>query len=129
MSHLLEAPQLYRLLSKYITDVNLRTKIVFRAKRTLKFDKREETGQKSSATVQCCGWDQCYLVGAAKLLRKLEAISFPVLYSGKIALGDLEKVRLKARTTVTKAPRFLNGIQSLGLYKKALREIRSVNDL
>ncbi len=122
MSQIQEAPQLYNLLSRYLTDTKLRAKIVFRAKRKLRFQK------KASRSTECCGWDQCYLTGASRLLSKLESINFPLLYSGKLAQGDLERAKHIARTSLAEMPHFLTGHDSLALYKKSLKEMYIANN-
>lgn len=119
MARSMDSSQLYYHLRKYLTDPTLRRKIVYRAKRTL-------PGARKSAE-DGCGWDQCYFTGAVKILRKLDKIDFPVLYSGKVSVEDLPRVKHIARTSIVKLPCFLSGPNGVASYSRALQEMKREN--
>ena len=121
MSQLLNVSELHFLLSKYIRNDKFRAKIVFRAKRSLRFQGKNDQG------MECCGWDQCYLTGAINLLKNLNDVDFILLHSGKIAQVDMERTKHIARTSISKMPWFLTRHSSLVTYKKLLREMYIAN--
>ena len=119
MARSMDSSELHSHLSKYLTDSVLRDKVVYRAKRTLQ-------GAKSSSE-DGCGWDQCYFAGAVKILRRLGKIDFTLLYSGKVSIEDLPKVKHIARTSILKLPHFLSGQSGVTSYSLALQEIKREN--
>lgn len=68
--------------------------------------------------------DQIYLEGAVNILRRRKEINFQALYSGKIALEDLDRMQKKLRTMSLKFPWFF---QDLGEYSRALDIIAEFN--
>ena len=70
--------------------------------------------------------DQVYLEGAVMILKKRKEINFEGLYSGKIALEDLERFQKKLRMMSLKLPWFLNDKEE---YMKALDRISDFNHI
>ncbi|XP_033095961.1 uncharacterized protein KIAA0895-like [Anneissia japonica] len=108
--------QLYDHLGLYVKDSNYRWKLVMRVKRVL--DDVNDLGG--------YGKDQCYFTGAVQLLRSIDEIDFPLLYSGRICVEELPRVRRLARLECIKLPSFL---QDVTKYKKELWNIAVMNDL
>lgn len=63
--------------------------------------------------------------GAVRILRKADDIDFKLLYSGKLCLDELQRIKRIRRASV-KLPHFL---VNAALYKQALKEMLYVNGL
>ncbi len=70
--------------------------------------------------------DQAYLEGAVAILRRRHEINFEALYSGKIALEDLERLQRRVRTCGMRLPWFLREKEK---YVRALDRIAEFNHL
>ena len=69
----------------------------------------------------------CYTFpGAVEILRNIDQIDFPLLYSGRLCFDELSRVRRLARMDCIKLPRFLKDIEK---YKRTLRQIAILNGL
>ncbi|XP_071956157.1 microtubule-associated tyrosine carboxypeptidase 1-like [Antedon mediterranea] len=108
--------QLYDHLGTYVRDSNYRWKLVMRVKRVL--DDVNDVGG--------YGKDQCYFTGAVQLLRNIDETDFVLLYSGRIAVEELPRIRRLARMNCIKLPTFL---QDVAKYKQNLWNIAVVNNL
>ncbi|XP_071818934.1 microtubule-associated tyrosine carboxypeptidase 1-like [Apostichopus japonicus] len=108
--------ELFEHLESYLLDSDVRWKLVMRVKRYL-----PDPNMKGGT-----GKDQCYFRGAVDILRKLDRIDFEVLYSGKVALEDLPRVRHSARLTSIKLPPFM---KDKATYTSHLRKIALLNDI
>lgn len=60
--------------------------------------------------------DQAYFKGAVEILKHLDEVDFGRLYSGQIALQDLDKVHFLLRKELVRLPRFLNSAEKLQAY-------------
>jgi len=70
--------------------------------------------------------DQAYLEGAVSILRRRNEINFEDLYSGKIALEDLNRLQKYIRKDGMKLPWFL---KDKAKYMAALDRIAEVNNI
>jgi hypothetical protein len=70
-------------------------------------------------------WIQTVFSGAVKILRQAREIDFKLLYSGKLCLDELNRIKRIRRASI-KLPHFL---QDIALYRHALREICYINGL
>lgn len=61
-----------------------------------------------------------------EILRNIDNIDFHVLYSGKVCIDEIPRVRRVARTDCIKTPKFLADIER---YKKTLRYMAYINGL
>ena len=67
----------------------------------------------------------CYVpLGVVEILRNIENIDFQVLYSGKVSVDEIPRVRRVARTDCIKTPKFLADLEH---YKKTLRYMAYIN--
>ena len=67
-----------------------------------------------------------YISGAVEILRNVENIDFPLLFSGKICVDELNRIKRLARMDCIKLPLFL---QDLEKYKKSLKQMAMANGL
>ena len=107
---------LYKDLERYIDNPERRFRACLRVKRGLSYTDKPGGMYK----------DQVYLEGAVMLLRKRNEINFDHLYSGKIALENLEKLNKVIKTVGMKLPWFLKNKK---MYLKALDRIAEVNHI
>ncbi|XP_072021972.1 microtubule-associated tyrosine carboxypeptidase 1-like [Amphiura filiformis] len=108
--------ELFDHLQFYIRDCNLRWKYVMRVKRGL-HDTNDVGGY---------GKDQCYFTGAVDILRNIDKIDFNLLYSGKVCIDELPRVKRIARLDCLKLPNFMRNMDE---YRKQLKYIATVNGL
>ena len=102
-------------------DPDIRKKIVLRAKRgnsDRPGDSRSHVG---------CGWDQCYFIGAVKILRCLDKIDFTVMHSGKLPVEEVDHIARVAKTYVLKLPHFISSPENLAAYTRTLIEMKQAN--
>lgn len=108
--------ELFDHLKRYIIDSEMRWKYVMRVKRYL-----PDPNMKGGS-----GKDQCYFKGAVDILQNLDEIDFDVLFSGKIALDDLPRVKHSARLSLIKLPGFMKDKEA---YISSLRKIALLNEI
>jgi len=108
--------ELFDHLGQYVNNPDVRWRHVMRIKRGLK-DPNEVGGY---------GNDQCYFEGAVEILRNIENIDFFTLYSGRICIDEIQRIKRMARTNCLKIPKFLRDIEK---YKRTLRQIGYLNML
>ena len=121
MAQRMESSELFDHLQTYVLDPDIRKKIVLRAKRgssDTPGDGRSHVG---------CGWDQCYFIGAVKILRRLDKIDFTVMHSGKLPVEEVDHVARIAKTSVLKLPHFISNSENLALYTRTLVEMKQAN--
>jgi len=109
--------ELFHDLEQYIESPTLRYWHCVRCKRGV-FDQNEPGSS---------GKNQAYLEGAVKILRNIDNIDFTLLYSGKIPIEKLSRVKLVARTAGIKLPSFL--INNLDDYRWKLKRIGRLNGI
>ena len=102
-------------LGRYIDNISIRRSIVRRLKSETGLDK---IGGRTK--------DLCYFAGAVKLLRRLEELDIGLLFSGKVAIEDLHRVRRISRTCSVPIPSFASDIPR---YVAVLHEMRRANEL
>jgi len=68
--------------------------------------------------------DVVLTAGALNLLRNLETIDWPALYSGEICIDEVQRVRRVARRDIIALPTFLADVDK---YRAQLRQIALVN--
>lgn len=122
MAQIMDTDELYSHIQCYILDPDIRRKIVLRAKRSHRLPSKG-TGYFG------CGWDQCYFIGAVKMLRQLDNIDFTLMHSGKLSVEDCERVGRLAKTSVLKLPQFICTEENARLYCCTLAEIKATNFL
>lgn len=142
MANRMDSDQLYHHLSNYIDDHKFRSKIVFRVKRRSRSGRPpllDAQGERCSTEESGCGWDQCYFTGAIKILRRLCEVDLSLLYSGRLAVEDLDRVKRIARISIIKLPWFLwssegglgpcsgGGGGQVATYEQTLWQIKRVN--
>ncbi|CAM9114326.1 unnamed protein product, partial [Hapterophycus canaliculatus] len=71
-----------------------------------------------------CGKAQVYLEGAVEILQAVDRIDFHLLYSGKVPLSKLDRVKNIARSSLVTLPKF---VQDQQMYKAVLRQIGRLN--
>ncbi|XP_019646994.1 PREDICTED: uncharacterized protein KIAA0895-like [Branchiostoma belcheri] len=108
---------LFHHLETFIKDVHQRWKIVLRIKCGLPDPAKDLGG---------CGKDQAYFAGAVEILRNLETIDFHLLYSGKVCIDELPRIRRLARRDCIKLPHFLLDQEA---YRKKLRQMAAINNI
>jgi len=111
--------QLYKELEVYVPEAKRRFRLCCRVKRGL-----VDTAEPGAFNV-----DQAYFKGAVDILRKMDSINFERLYSGQVALEDLDKVHFLVRKEVLRLPKFLNSASSLKTYLKHCRQMVEDNRL
>ena len=102
-------------LSKYIENIGIRQSIIRRLKAETGLDK---TGGRTK--------DLCYFTGTVKLLRKLDDLDIGLLFSGKVSVEDLPRVKRISRTCSVPIPSFASDIPR---YVAVLQEMRRANEL
>ncbi|XP_078618643.1 microtubule-associated tyrosine carboxypeptidase 1-like [Branchiostoma floridae x Branchiostoma japonicum] len=117
MSTEMSFSDLFHHLETFIKDVHQRWKIVMRIKCGLPDPAKDLGG---------CGKDQAYFAGAVEILRNLEVIDFHLLYSGKVCIDELPRIRRLARRDCIKLPHFLLDQEA---YRKKLRQMAAVNNI
>jgi hypothetical protein len=115
-AHYISFAELYKDLEKYIDSPKRRFRACLRVKRGVVYTGRPGGLYK----------DQIYLEGAVKILRKRKEIDFKLLYAGKIALDDVERMQKKTRTNDLKYPWYLQDTQT---YLNALDRIAAFNNI
>ena len=65
-------------------------------------------------------------VGAVQVLRQVNEIDFKLLYTGRVSLDELQRIKRLARLDCLKLPHFLKDIST---YKRTLNEIALLNGL
>eukprot|EP00826_Nyctotherus_ovalis_P042100 TRINITY_DN4297_c0_g2_i1.p1 TRINITY_DN4297_c0_g2~~TRINITY_DN4297_c0_g2_i1.p1 ORF type:complete len:507 (-),score=120.35 TRINITY_DN4297_c0_g2_i1:51-1571(-) len=115
-AHGLSFAELYKDLEKYIDCPKRRFRACLRVKRGVVYTGRPGGLYK----------DQIYLEGAVKILRKRKEIDFKLLYAGKIAIDDVERMQKKIKTADLKFPWFLKDEQA---YLNALDKIAEFNGI
>ncbi|XP_028413347.1 uncharacterized protein KIAA0895-like [Dendronephthya gigantea] len=115
MSIQMSFKELFDHLVLYIRDPDQRWKHVLRVKRDLE----DCSGYGGS------GKDQVYFTGAVKLLREAKETDFRLLYSGKLCIDELNRVKRVRRRSI-KLPHFMHEFPE---YRHALREMCFVNCL
>ncbi|CAM9258070.1 unnamed protein product [Ascophyllum nodosum] len=73
-----------------------------------------------------CGKGQVYLEGAVAILRSVDTIDFHLLYSGKVPLSKLARVKNIVRRSLVTLPKF---VQDQAKYKATLRQIGRLNGI
>eukprot|EP00058_Branchiostoma_floridae_P013636 XP_002599124.1 hypothetical protein BRAFLDRAFT_81790 [Branchiostoma floridae] len=71
-------------------------------------------------------WVPALLYCAVEILRNLEVIDFHLLYSGKVCIDELPRIRRLARRDCIKLPHFLLDQEA---YRKKLRQMAAVNNI
>ncbi|CAH1229104.1 KIAA0895L [Branchiostoma lanceolatum] len=108
---------LFHHLETYIKDVHQRWKIVMRIKCGLPDPAKDLGG---------CGKDQAYFAGAVEILRNLDSIDFHLLYSGKVCIDELPRIKRLARRDCVKLPHFVLDQEA---YRKKLRQMAAINNI
>ena len=122
MAQRMDTDELHSHLRMYVLDPDVRRKIVLRAKRSY--------GKKPSRSSHCgSGWDQCYFIGAVKILQQMDTTDFTLMHSGKLSLEDCEHVGRVAKTKVLKLPQFISTDDNVRNYYSILAEIKRANFL
>lgn len=111
--------ELYHKLKPYVIDPKRCFRCCVRAKR----------GLRDTSLPGAFNADQCYFVGAMRILRSIDHIDFRLLYCGSIALEDLPSICFKARKQVIRLPEFLATDKDLQNYRRQLHLIRQANDI
>lgn len=125
MAQTMDTDELFSHIQCYVLDPDIRRKIVLRAKRS----HHEKRGKGARSSYSGCGWDQCYFIGAVKMLRQLDTIDFTLMHSGKLSLEDCERVGRLAKTDVLKLPQFIATEENVRSYCRILAEIKVANFL
>jgi len=115
-AHYMSFAELYKDLEKYIDSPKRRFRACLRVKRGVVYTGRPGGLYK----------DQIYLEGAVKILRKRKEIDFKLLYAGKIAIDDVERMQKKIKTNDLKYPWYLKNEQA---YLNVLDKIASFNKI
>ena len=117
MANLLSFEDLYKDLEKYIDDGERRWSECLRVKRGF----MEQTGP------GCFCKDQVYLKGAIQILRERRNLDFRLLYSGKLCLEDIPRMKSLVRIDLDKVqlPYFIQDDPED--YMRELDEIERVN--
>ncbi len=123
MAQKMDTDELFSHIERYVLDPDIRRKIVLRAKRSHHLKLSRGTGSSHSG----CGWDQCYFIGAVKILRQLGNIDLTLMHSGKLSLEDCERVGRLAKTDILKLPQFISTEENVRSYCRALAEIKTTN--
>src|SRR5258708_961452 len=110
---------LYEHLKQYIDDRDRRWNITLRAKR----------GMTDTSLPGAIGKDQIYIRGVMKVIAWLEENEYDptVLYFGKVALEDVERVKAISPNFVPVLPAFLK--EGKDQYKKWIQAIKKQNEL
>nr|XP_006813054.1 PREDICTED: uncharacterized protein KIAA0895-like [Saccoglossus kowalevskii] len=108
--------ELYDHLQHYLQHPEHRWRHVMRVKR----------GLENPNALGGYGKDQCYFAGTVEILRNIDNIDFNLLYSGKICLDEVNRVRRVARTRSLRLPHFMQDIEQ---YKKRLKYMARINGL
>lgn len=116
MSQKMSFKELFDHLGRFISCKETRWRYVLRVKRLLT-DPNGIGGH---------GGDQVYLEGAIKILQNLENLDFNVLYSGKLAIEDVNRVKRMARMDCLRLPRFMKNVNK---YKRILKKIAAINEI
>lgn len=111
--------ELFSELRGHIPDPARRWQLCCRIKRGLK-----DTSQAGSFCM-----DQAYFKGAVEILRRLEEVDFPRLYSGQLALQDLDKVQFLLRLQAIQLPHFMNSAEKLEAYKEHCHKLICENQI
>ncbi|CAD5117856.1 DgyrCDS6601 [Dimorphilus gyrociliatus] len=110
LSETMTFKELFDHLGRYLSCKDTRWRYVLRVKRLLP-DPNAAGGH---------GGDQVYFEGAITILKNLDSIDFNVLYSGKVVLSDLNRVKRLARMNCLRLPRFMKNVAK---YKRSLHRI------
>eukprot|EP00397_Hematodinium_sp_SG-2012_P003020 GEMP01003028.1.p1 GENE.GEMP01003028.1~~GEMP01003028.1.p1 ORF type:complete len:873 (+),score=169.69 GEMP01003028.1:1594-4212(+) len=105
--------ELFVELEPYMPDPKRRFRMCCRVKRGL-----VDTSEPGAFNI-----DQAYFKGAVDILRNLNAVDFGRLYSGQVALEDLDKVHFLIRKEVLRLPKFLNSEERFRKYIKHCKEM------
>jgi len=108
--------ELFESLAKYVDNPKRRFKICVRAKRGL------ENTSMSGGLYK----DKAYFEGAVKILQKRREIDFELLYSGKISIDDLQKIKTfkDINRESIKLPKFIKDKEK---YMEVLDKISEIN--
>jgi len=109
--------ELYKKMEIYNPDPKRRFRMCCRIKRGLR-----DTSEPGAFNI-----DQAYFRGAFEILRKIDSLQFARLYSGQVALEDLDKVFFLLRKEVLRLPKFMNSAQTLKTYMKHCRQMLEEN--
>lgn len=111
--------ELFHELQSYVDNPKLNWQMCCRVKRGL-FD----TSQPGAFNM-----DQAYFKGAVEILRHFSEIDLVQLYSGQVALQDLDKIKFLHRREEVVLPWFLNCPEALETYKEHCHELIHENQI
>ncbi|CAM9521427.1 unnamed protein product, partial [Discosporangium mesarthrocarpum] len=108
--------ELHKHLAKYVKSPSVRYWHCIRAK-----GKRKDLSQPGA-----CGKGQVYLEGAVEILHNIDNIDFHLLFSGRVPLGKLGRIKNLVRPSLVTLPRFVKDQDS---YKAILRRVGELNGI